>query len=715
MNNPLTEKSEEIDFISPLTFLNADAVKQIITNYKNRVKDTNNKDEVYKWGLVQEFGQKWDDNAPDFPKMLESIKFANLVYPIGLAVLKHITNDYPEASRINFKMLYDESLPLKQRIVEFQKTYRALYDQMGYSHLNTHQDERGIATYLAFRFPDKYPFYKDSFYQKFCKLLGVESKSKGEKYLHYLDLVRDFTRAYVNSDPELLDIKASFLPIEAYQDPSNLILAQDILYQILDKGKEEIVIGNSRVYKISMGTQEFNQIKFLDIVNSGVVIVYRYTPAKGSSSMSQGECFEEQINIGDYFYLTNGNSGIKLLGRFTGDARPTTIEGFVDKDWLERPFETILDSINLSSYKGRQKWWTPNHNSTCIRIDDLGEANNLIFIPYFNAELKGDAVPSSDPVPDPTNTKPKSTPKVMPLAKNTILYGPPGTGKTYSLKNEWFERFIQNNVKQYVFTTFHQSLGYEDFIEGIKPFTDSTTGKIHYAVKPGIFREIADSALKDPTNNYAIFIDEINRGNVSAIFGELITLIEEDKRLGKVNQISCRLPYSNLDFSVPDNLYIIGTMNTADRSVEALDTALRRRFSFIEMSPNPELIKNATNLDLDLGKMLTTINKRLVRLLDRDHQIGHSYFMGIAEASQPELELKAVFANKILPLLQEYFYNNYAKIGAVLGNGFIKKAESTDVIFPADFTPDDYEVKEVYELQDPMKFQTLKPFKNIYE
>lgn len=183
---------------------------------------------------------------------------------------------------------------------------------------------------------------------------------------------------------------------------------------------------------------------------------------------------------------------------------------------------------------------------------------------------------------------------------------------------------------------------------------------------------------------HVLIIDEINRGNVSQIFGELITLIEDDKRttkwdetnnqyIGNPEKITVTLPYSQDDFGVPGNLYIIGTMNTADRSVEALDTALRRRFSFKEMMPKPELLESKIIGGIKLSDLLDTINKRICVLKDREHQIGHSYFMNC----ETEQDLKNVFKDKIVPLLQEYFYGNYAYIGLVLGDGFVKNDKFT--------------------------------------
>lgn len=477
---------------------------------------------------------------------------------------------------------------------------------------------------------------------------------------------------------------------------------------------------------------------------------------------------------------------------------------------------------------------------------------------------------------------------------NQILYGAPGTGKTYNTKKIAVE-IIENKKfddsqesrdtilslydeysqkKQIKFTTFHQSLSYEDFIEGIKPIMNSdeeVSSSIGYKLVPGIFKmccalsayncyknykknenpdfgysfdelheaflefnksddkkvytsisgkpieifdinkndsirakaqgsaanhvapltkenlqklydEFSDSdeiknlqQIKETvgisprlTEFYAIFkglkefeknvfkpnedvaseviekvldeediikkfdagvfnnsvklyaknaepvviiIDEINRGNVSQVFGELITLLEDDKRLGNKEVIEAVLPYSKSLFTIPANLYIIGTMNTADRSVEALDTALRRRFSFTEVQPDYKAIETfhptngiiAGTKQIDLAKILKSINDRIEILIDKDHQIGHSYFIKTMNLE----ELKIVFENKILPLLEEYFYGDFGKIGLVLGVRFISiKNKTTLAKFPAyediDFVTDKkiYQIKNINELAE---------------
>ncbi len=316
--------------------------------------------------------------------------------------------------------------------------------------------------------------------------------------------------------------------------------------------------------------------------------------------------------------------------------------------------------------------------------------------------------------------------------RNQILYGPPGTGKTYQTVSHALavvrgvdvdtihedrkespeavlERYSTLRFKspastgghlqgQVTMVTFHQNYAYEDFVEGIRPKlvdagsndgdSDAVTSgstELAYELRPGIFRsmcEIADSERKkarddgDEPPRYVLVIDEINRGNIPKIFGELITLIEPSRRLGANDETTVTLPYSSDDFGVPDNLYIIGTMNTADRSIQQMDTALRRRFTFVEMMPDPnhELISEDVD-GVNCRKMLRAMNERIAVLLDREHQIGHTYLLNVETLKQ----LADTFRNRVFPLLQEYFYDDWRKIRAVLGNNaFVREGPSDD-------------------------------------
>ena len=337
------------------------------------------------------------------------------------------------------------------------------------------------------------------------------------------------------------------------------------------------------------------------------------------------------------------------------------------------------------------------------------------------------------PPPGPKGSKPVSSESVEhPL--NQILYGPPGTGKTWNAESLAIAivtgvdvdqigeedhaklRDLRFDPKagrgQIAMVTFHQSFSYEDFVEGIRPKLEGG-GEIDYELRDGIFKRIANTAWEDRGRRYVLVIDEINRGNIPKILGELITLVEDSRRLGKPGETKVTLPYSNEDFGVPKNLHIIGTMNTADRSILLLDTALRRRFDFVEMMPNPQHKRISDELKaVDIRKMLKAMNERISLLLDREHQIGHTYLFHVKDMKA----LADKFQNAIFPLLQEYFYDDWSKIREVLGrNGFVVKQELdyAKKLQNSDLVDED---RIVYErLQDgDLKWRDPDEYKKIY-
>ncbi|MBR4152726.1 MAG: AAA family ATPase [Selenomonadaceae bacterium] len=397
------------------------------------------------------------------------------------------------------------------------------------------------------------------------------------------------------------------------------------------------------------------------------------------------------MKSGDYFYLCHGNeknnsqSGVKLIGQIIDKSTKFCST----MTCLQRNYRIIFPKNGIplvgKFYFGYEYNFAPNMDkkSTIYEIPQVQSINfeKAILCPFFGVSIEDfpDLIwLKTNRVKTTTIQQPltQSPPRIFPI--NVVLYGVPGTGKTYSTTS--YSVAICSNKKlselgNYVdtkreydklkatgrinFITFHQSYGYEDFIEGIKPTV--ANGNISYEIASGVFKKFCERAKTRPQDNFVFIIDEINRGNISKIFGELITLIEDDKR----EELSVILPCSQEEFTVPRNVYIIGTMNTADRSIALLDTALRRRFDFIEMEPRPDLL--SADIDgVNLQKLLSELNTQIEKLLDRDHRIGHAYFM----KCKSRADVEKVFRNKIIPLLREYFFEDDTRINEVLPEGY---------------------------------------------
>ena len=303
---------------------------------------------------------------------------------------------------------------------------------------------------------------------------------------------------------------------------------------------------------------------------------------------------------------------------------------------------------------------------------------------------------SPDPKPPTADIDPQTEEPGTSFPLNTILFGPPGTGKTWEAvsyavaimdgkaPDELALTEARENVKarfeelreedRVEFVTFHQNYTYEDFIEGIGPVLDRN--ELLYELRDGVFKRISLRAHEHRDERHVLIIDEINRGNIAKIFGELITLIEPTKRSGGEDEAVVTLPYSRERFGVPSNLYLVGTMNTADRGIALLDTALRRRFDFIEKMPDLHYVEKDIE-GVDGKAMLRAMNERITVYLGREHQIGHTYLIGVKTIDR----LAEAFQRRIMPLLQEYFYDDWAKIRFVLNeNPFIcERAVETSI------------------------------------
>jgi len=707
--------------------------------------------------------------------------------------------------------------------------------------------------------------------------------NEGDKIIHYANkairAISTVTKEFVlKPRPYLVDGDADLIVEVDYQVLENPILSEQVKAKFKDKEKllpKKYGPLTKDLGVVQMYMCAFNEVSYNELFN-----VPNYWVFQGNPKMFDFEtalqdeivtdwtvsAHEDKIKVGDkiILWIAGTKSGCYALAEVTSEPHEKT-SSLDDHLWKEEDKSELKADIKITNNLVKN----PILKSVIESLEELSELKVGHRGTNFSATEH-----EYQTILDLISSRSSSTPElvknigIMKNNLNKIIYGPPGTGKTYNTINiaveiidpEFYRinksdrKKIKEKFEEYIglgkidFTTFHQSMSYEDFIEGIKPFSES--GKVTYGVEDGIFKEacikakgisnlntnlenidfskksffkmslggknkknihnwciennlialgwgrdndyselkgikqfeefrdlfkskfpnvvqeskfnvqaintflnwmkkgdivlvslgnktidavgiiegdyvfnkdskhsyhhtrkvrwlgtkldaspklfveksiaqqsiyhfdqediIVDRFDKEFNNikkekksfedNHVMIIDEINRGNVSSIFGELITLLEEDKRKGNKEELEVILPYSKEPFSIPNNLHIIGTMNTADRSVEALDTALRRRFSFVEMMPDVSLLESKEIDGINLKDVLSTINDRIEILIDRDHTIGHSYFMNINNSK----ELKLAFKDKIVPLLQEYFYGDYGKIGLVLGEGFVK-------------------------------------------
>ncbi|EKF9399722.1 AAA family ATPase [Vibrio cholerae] len=511
---------------------------------------------------------------------------------------------------------------------------------------------------------------------------------------------------------------------------------------------------NQDIWKLSHGNPpNFTDTERQHYLDEQLAVMHRDT------GKEQGKKFAE-ASVGTLFFLCHGNSP-QRIGQFTSEALPCS----KGDGWLQRSYRVLKAAERTDRYTGNSKAWSPQGNSTFWQVGahDLPEFESTLLKPYFGTDLAELAGLAGEPI-EGLATNSESTQQSgevivrstsMAACFNRIYYGPPGTGKTYTLMQLLKRDYLAQN---YCFVTFHQSYGYEEFVEGLrpvlvnknedaeKPTIENHRGEVKYEIRPGAFKALCTAARENPDQRFAMVIDEINRGNISKIFGELITLIEPDKRDpldGSAPPIELTLAYSGDKFSVPANVDIIGTMNTADRSLALLDTALRRRFEFVPLMPDTRAEKDAdephsaplagleittTAGAIDVCRMLARINERIEALYDRDHCIGHAYLTGLANVNDGDARfdlLVDIFRNRMLPLLEEYFFEDWRKIRLVLGDN--QKPESAQFITESDTHEQDlnelfgnnheldsYATKRRYQLQSSA-FANPSAYLGIYE
>ena len=636
----------------------------IIAEYKKQFIQSQWPKEKFKWEAVKCFQDNWDVDAINFTEMLKNslAKTGNLLasknnFPKDTIISFSERNQ--DKVRKMFSELFNENETLHKRISSFKEEAKSLLKNINN---NSYQTENAITTYLWLKYPDKYYIYK------FSEVVAVSNELESNyifKRGEFTNNIENFFQLYdeicskLQSDNELKNMLSSMITDTCYPDSELKTLTIDVGY-FISKHYTNLA---PNFWKISHGTDCISDLEVKNFEEKGVIVVHKDTPAKAKSKVSQGEDFIKNIKKGDYFYLCRGNS-IRLLGCISSDE----VRDNKDKNdgWCERDYIIIAKSSDVSPYTGNQKWWTPNDNSTCICIQntELSLFEDYILIPYFNTTVNNllQNVESNKKYTKEnflkdvyiSEEKYDKLVNVLKRKKNIILQGAPGVGKTFLAKRLAYSIIGEKDDERIKFIQFHQNYSYEDFVMGYKPIEKG------FELKYGIFYNFCQRAAKNPDKDYFFIIDEINRGNLSKIFGELLMLIEADYRDEKAT-----LAYDGLDFSVPKNLHIIGMMNIADRSLAMIDYALRRRFSFFDIEPafdsdgfSNYQKKFANETFKKLIEKIQELNRaiRQDQSLGKGFCIGHSYFCNAEECTEDWM--KDIVDFDILPMLSEYWFDD---------------------------------------------------------
>lgn len=684
--------------------MDKEILKYYIEEYKKDFARIN-QDEIYKWYIVAEFQKNWDIEAVDFYSMLNKAipetvntkyaKVKNNLLPVtsGFSarnlILLWIHNE-PETVRQMFKELYDENKDLLMRINQFMNSAEALFQKYKKEKENNNgQDLRAVSVYLWLRYPEKYYIYKYST----CKACAEKLKciklimGRNENIKLVADIYNEI-KSVIREDEELINLSKNRLNEDCYPDENLNLLTMDIAYFIekFNEEKKQEMIKVDKCWYVGAnmdGVDYFDEFvkngywengyenKYLDKVKSmqvgdKIVIKSAYTQKR-----------DLPFDVNNKFVAVMELKAKGTIIENKQDGRRVLVEW--DKPW-EKPkkwfFLQYRGTINKVERKDDD--WIYGALLDFTFNDIKQDYDRFLAYPYWadiysldNNDYEKENKDNNDEIEIYTKENflqevfieedfYNNLVNVLKRKKNIILAGAPGVGKTFMAKRLVYSLLGRKDDKYIRTVQFHQSYAYEDFVMGYRP---SENG---FVLKTGIFYNFCQIAQNDRENEYFFIIDEINRGNISKIFGELLMLIEANYRDEEII-----LSYNGKNFAVPNNLYIIGMMNTADKSLAVVDYALRRRFSFFKIKPafeDSSFKEYQKNLENDYFNKLVNL---LIKLnheisddisLGEDFCIGHSYLCNLNKDICTRDLLKEIAYYEILPILREYYFDDLDKV-----------------------------------------------------
>lgn len=621
------------------------------TNHKGENGESYWEEEEFKWRGIKTFQDNWDLDAQDLSDMIKRslngvshMMVSQARFPEGM--IEGFAEQEPDTVRAMFKDLFDESKDIVERFHSFKQKSADLLERVGNGAKNHFQDERTIALYLWLRYPDKYYVYQYTQARNLSIALGSDHRIiKGRldsNIREWLALYNEVTEL-MKQKPEVRSWETQGMTAEHYSDPEYRMLATDLAYCYTE-----------RILKEQKAEQEWEPKDY----TPGITV------ANWVSLLADKEVYPE-----------SAKTVIERLVDYGGQATCTQ---------LAQKYGDNANTYNVNSIAFAKKVYEKTHCKLAEREDEsirwwsilyMGKKANKeddgVYIWKLRPELaEALKIVNGEEVPDEDTDTTEYTKKdfleevfiseakydemyaVLMRKQNIILQGAPGVGKTFAAKRLAYSIMGAKNDDHIQFVQFHQNYSYEDFVEGYRP---AASGFIR---TDGIFKRFCHDAVDAPDEKFFFIIDEINRGNLSKIFGELLMLIEKDYRAQ-----AATLPYSGRSFTVPKNLYIIGMMNTADRSLAMIDYALRRRFSFIDMEPGFDtdgfkeyMSSKGSSTMKALVEEVKQLNVDIKEKLGKGFCIGHSYFVFDEPCS--DALLKNMVNYDILPMLAEYWYDD---------------------------------------------------------